>query len=195
MSKDGYSISGAAHAPYRLLSPGRCDSRYVDAHHIKHWADGGETSLENLVTLCRAHHRQLHQRDFTITAQKTATGQHLVFSTRSGKKIQASVFPQFPDVSAETSSYALRSPAVDAKTCIPHWHGEDCDYGMAIAALLQRDKAGGHLVSSDEERSPASCIKTSLAWLRLCAISGRLITLKAATPRRSLESLGGIDSG
>ena len=41
--------------------PGCHESRYVDAHHIKHWADGGETSLENLVTLYRFHHRQLHR--------------------------------------------------------------------------------------------------------------------------------------
>jgi hypothetical protein len=125
--------------------PGCCESRYVDAHHIKHWADGGETSLDNLVTLCRAHHRQLHQGDFTITAQKTETGQHLVFATRSGRTLHASVYPQFPGVSAETSADALRhaAPTVDAKTCIPHWHGEDCDYGMAIGALLQHDEADG----------------------------------------------------
>ena len=46
--------------------PGCHESRYVDAHHIKHWADGGETSLENLVTLCRFHHRQLHRGCFDI---------------------------------------------------------------------------------------------------------------------------------
>ena len=47
-------------------------------------------------------------------------------------------------VSAETSGDALghAAPAVDAKTCIPHWHGEDCDYGMAIEALLRRDEPG-----------------------------------------------------
>jgi hypothetical protein len=35
-------------------------------------------------------------------------------------------------VSAETSVDVLRhaAPVVDAKTCIPHWQGEDCDYGM-----------------------------------------------------------------
>jgi len=32
--------------------PGCCESRYVEGHHIKHWADGGETKLDNLVTLC-----------------------------------------------------------------------------------------------------------------------------------------------
>ena len=34
--------------------------RWCDAHHIVHWADGGPTSLDNLVLLCRYHHRQVH---------------------------------------------------------------------------------------------------------------------------------------
>ena len=33
---------------------------WCDAHHVVHWADGGETSLSNLVLLCRPHHRLLH---------------------------------------------------------------------------------------------------------------------------------------
>ncbi|MHB8476836.1 MAG: HNH endonuclease signature motif containing protein [Steroidobacteraceae bacterium] len=37
--------------------PGCTHQRYVDAHHIEHWAEGGETKLANLVTLCRLHHR------------------------------------------------------------------------------------------------------------------------------------------
>src|SRR5690606_209625 len=40
--------------------PGCTESRFVDAHHIHHWCDGGETSLENLVLLCRRHHRLVH---------------------------------------------------------------------------------------------------------------------------------------
>ncbi len=31
-----------------------------DAHHLRHWVDGGETSLDNLVLLCRSHHTLLH---------------------------------------------------------------------------------------------------------------------------------------
>ena len=38
-----------------------CGLRFTDAHHIVHWADGGETSLENTVLLCRAHHRLMHE--------------------------------------------------------------------------------------------------------------------------------------
>lgn len=37
--------------------PGWCD-----AHHVRHWADGGETGLANLVLLCRPHHRLIHRR-------------------------------------------------------------------------------------------------------------------------------------
>jgi hypothetical protein len=121
-----------------------CESRYVDAHHIKHWADGGETSLDNLAALCRHHHRQLHQGSFSVAVDTTVPGQRLVFATPSGRRIETSFSPQFPRVSAETWADALQhiAPAVDAGTCIPHWHGEDCDYTMAIEALLWRDDQG-----------------------------------------------------
>lgn len=41
--------------------PGCTRTRYVDGHHIQHWADGGDTKLANLVTLCRFHHRAVHE--------------------------------------------------------------------------------------------------------------------------------------
>jgi hypothetical protein len=34
---------------------------WSDAHHVRHWADGGETALDNLVLLCRPHHRAIHR--------------------------------------------------------------------------------------------------------------------------------------
>lgn len=50
----------------RCRFPGCTQHRFVDAHHIHHWADGGETTLSNLVLLCRRHHRLLHEGGFTI---------------------------------------------------------------------------------------------------------------------------------
>ena len=61
--------------------PGCGNHRFTDAHHIRHWAAGGETSLANLIQLCRRHHRLLHEggaghlagenraRDHRITAE------------------------------------------------------------------------------------------------------------------------------
>jgi hypothetical protein len=39
-----------------------CDRPHAwcDAHHVRHWADGGPTALTNLVLLCRRHHRRIH---------------------------------------------------------------------------------------------------------------------------------------
>ena len=49
----------------RCQFPG-CSSRRCDAHHLVHWIDGGGTSLENLVLLCRRHHRAVHEGGFTL---------------------------------------------------------------------------------------------------------------------------------
>jgi len=43
-----------------------CGSRYCDAHHVRHWADGGETSLTNCLLLCRYHHRLVHEEGWTV---------------------------------------------------------------------------------------------------------------------------------
>jgi hypothetical protein len=42
------------------------NKRFVDAHHIRHWIDGGETTLQNLTLLCSHHHRALHEGRFRI---------------------------------------------------------------------------------------------------------------------------------
>ncbi|MGH2657188.1 MAG: DUF222 domain-containing protein [Actinomycetota bacterium] len=41
--------------------PGCERKRWLNAHHLVHWADGGGTSLDNLVLLCHAHHRLIHE--------------------------------------------------------------------------------------------------------------------------------------
>ncbi len=39
---------------------------WCDGHHVRHWAEGGETSLSNLVLLCRRHHRLFHEDGFSV---------------------------------------------------------------------------------------------------------------------------------
>ncbi len=41
--------------------PGCANTRYIDAHHVEHWANGGETKPSNLVSLCRFHHHAVHE--------------------------------------------------------------------------------------------------------------------------------------
>jgi len=59
-----------------------CSVRFAQGHHIKHWADGGPTTLSNLVMLCRRHHRVVHEEGFRV--ERTAVGE-LVFRWPSGQ--------------------------------------------------------------------------------------------------------------
>ncbi|WP_460675399.1 HNH endonuclease signature motif containing protein, partial [Lentzea nigeriaca] len=43
--------------------------KHCDAHHIQHWADGGDTSLDNGVLLCRHHHTLIHRSGWDVTIE------------------------------------------------------------------------------------------------------------------------------
>jgi hypothetical protein len=43
-----------------------CGLRFTDAHHVRHWADGGETSLSNCALLCGFHHRLVHEGGWSM---------------------------------------------------------------------------------------------------------------------------------
>jgi len=61
-----------------------CGLRFTDAHHVLHWADGGESSLRNLVLLCRRHHRAVHEGGVRVCID--ADGK-VVFFTPRGKTL------------------------------------------------------------------------------------------------------------
>jgi hypothetical protein len=46
--------------------PGCTHRRFTDAHHVVHWTKGGETGLDNLALLCRAHHRLVHEGSYEV---------------------------------------------------------------------------------------------------------------------------------
>jgi hypothetical protein len=52
--------------------PGCTHQAFLEGHHIKHWADGGETSLSTtalLCRLCRARHK-LHYADRLVMRRR-----------------------------------------------------------------------------------------------------------------------------
>ena len=48
-------------------------TRWVQVHHIIHWADGGPTDLDNLMTLCGFHHRLIHEHGWTVKGDPNGT--------------------------------------------------------------------------------------------------------------------------
>lgn len=99
-----------------------CTSRRCDAHHIDYWADGGVTSVDNLVLLCRRHHRAVHEGGFTVLRD----ADRLSFSAPNG-----TVLPASPAMPAQERcaliDYPVRSPAV--------WDGTPLDVTWAINVL------------------------------------------------------------
>src|SRR5881409_3169473 len=50
-----------------------CHSRFVQGHHIRHWAQGGPTTLSNLALLCRWHHRAVHEGGYQVELEADGT--------------------------------------------------------------------------------------------------------------------------
>ena len=40
-------------------------------HYIQHWFHGGETSVDNLVLLCTAHHHPVHEGGWSVSRAQT----------------------------------------------------------------------------------------------------------------------------
>ena len=107
-------------------------TRYVDAHHIVHWADGGPTDLDNLILLCRFHHRLVHEVGYTITLHDDTT---FTFHRPDGTDV-----PNLPPIRggdpntihAENTAAGL---TITEYTAIPTWDGTTPDYSQAISDL------------------------------------------------------------
>jgi hypothetical protein len=111
-----------------------CGSRLGQGHHIRHWAHGGPTTLSNLATLCRRHHRAVHEEGFEVTRE--ANGE-LVFRTPLGRPLPA-VPPAAPAPPAPVAVLRQHHEAldlhIDARTSTPTWAGErlDLEYAMSV---------------------------------------------------------------
>jgi hypothetical protein len=70
--------------------PGCTHTRFTEGHHVKHWANGGETKLGNLVTLCGFHHHLVHEGGFGVhVLDDGAEREAFVFARPDGTRIEA----------------------------------------------------------------------------------------------------------
>jgi hypothetical protein len=110
-----------------------CTSRFCDAHHVVHWADGGATRLDNLVLLCRRHHRAVHEEGFRI--ELAAGGAAVRVLRPDGVELPAvppaPVQPLDP-VAALMREHESFGLDIGAWTAVPHWLGERLDVSQAI---------------------------------------------------------------
>jgi hypothetical protein len=117
--------------------PGCICSRFVDAHHIRHWADGGETRLNNLVLLCRHHHRLVHEGGYGVQMQPSG---EVEFTWPDGRRM-----PFGPDRRFSGNVFELtrqnRQAGLDItpETAVSEWLGESMDVGIAVEELIPQE--------------------------------------------------------
>ncbi len=120
--------------------PGCTNYRFVDGHHIKHWADGGETSLDNLVLLCRHHHHLVHEGGFDCKRSKDG---EIWFEDRNMQRLDDSPAMRTVEL-AESLAWLYRrfeDRDVTAETPAAKWYaGEQMDWDHAVSLMFTHQR-------------------------------------------------------
>jgi hypothetical protein len=112
-----------------------CGLRLVQGHHLRHWAQGGPTTLSNLALLCRRHHRAVHEEGVQVDRQPDGT---LRFRRPDGRVLADSPPPPAvpgDPVEALRDGHAAQGLRIHPRTACPGWLGERLDVGWAIDVL------------------------------------------------------------
>jgi hypothetical protein len=115
-----------------------CGVRFGQGHHIRHWANGGPTTLSNLTMLCRRHHRAVHEEGFQV--ERGPDGE-LSFRRPDGRALpDVPPRPAIADDPVQTLRSRNEAAGLDlhAGTTRPGWLGERLDVGYALSVLHPR---------------------------------------------------------
>ncbi len=124
-----------------------CTARRCDAHHVHHWADGGATRLDNLVLLCRRHHRALHEGGFAVIRGHDGV---LTFLRPDGAPLQVA-----PAAPSALPALQDATPRVTGKP--PTWDGTRFDLPWAIDVLYRGPFVPRNLDPKKEEEGCGRC--------------------------------------
>ena len=107
-------------------------------HHVRHWAEGGETSARNSTLLCDACHWRVHEGGFSVRGEAP---DRLTFLDPRGRKLtdrfEPPVLPADP-VAALVAEHARRGLAINERTGGIDWWGEPLDVDAAVSGLVDR---------------------------------------------------------
>jgi hypothetical protein len=114
--------------------PGCDRTRFLDAHHIRHWTiHHGQTKLLNLGLLCPHHHYLVHEGGFSMKADTNMT---FTFFRPDGTEV-----PNHPDLGRGdphqlVAEHHQERIAIDERTCTTLWDGRAISYVDCVHALL-----------------------------------------------------------
>jgi hypothetical protein len=112
-----------------------CHVRVSEGHHVRHWAQGGPTTLSNLVLLCRRHHRAVHEEGYQVSRAPDGSPEYRRPDGRRLPEVPPS--PPLPadPIPALHERHTATGLAIHARTSCARWLGERLDLGWAIDVL------------------------------------------------------------
>jgi hypothetical protein len=116
--------------------PGCTQTRFLHAHHIEHWARGGQTELANLVQLCAYHHRLIHEGGYRLTRGPDQT---LIFRRPDGRPIPAAPGPSAGTLGRLHADNRRHGLDLTSDTTRRRWDGSRLDLALAIDGLVWAD--------------------------------------------------------
>jgi Domain of unknown function (DUF222)/HNH endonuclease len=131
--------------------PGCTHQRYLDAHHIQHWADGGPTHLKNLIALCRQHHRLVHEGGVTVRMSPEGIPQFLRPDGTPFDRV-ISIQEASYDGTELQSTHDRQGIRIDSDTAATLWRGERMDYDLGVHVLLQHAERSQNVSAETSEQ-------------------------------------------
>src|SRR5438128_2712198 len=122
------------HRDWGCRFPG-CGLPLGEGHHVRHWAQGGPTTLSNLALLCRRHHRAVHEEGYQVDRQPDGA---LSFRRPDGRplpEVPSPVTVPADPVQVLRARHSAQGLRLHARTACPGWLGERLDVGWAIDVL------------------------------------------------------------
>jgi len=114
----------------------------VDAHHVQHWVQGGETKLSNLVNLCKFHHRQVHEGRVVIEPLNDGVLRFLRPDGQSFESVAPKHTRPLSDWRELAATHDQQGVRIDPTTATTRWRGERMDYGLAVQSLILSAERG-----------------------------------------------------
>jgi 5-methylcytosine-specific restriction endonuclease McrA len=112
-----------------------CGLPFGQGHHVRHWAQGGPTTLSNLALLCRRHHRAVHEEGYQVDRQPDGALRFRRPDGRPVPEVPPPVAMPADPVQALRARHDAEGLRLHARTACPGWLGERLDVGWAIDVL------------------------------------------------------------
>jgi hypothetical protein len=115
--------------------PGCSQPRFLHAHHVEHWAQGGRTDLSNLVHLCPHHHRLVHEGGYRMEHR---AGGALRFRRPDGRPLPTAPARARGERRELLRRHGERGLVMTEETCAPRC-GDRLDLGWVVGGLAEAD--------------------------------------------------------